>query len=253
VRRRGFTLIELLVVIAIIAILAAILFPVFARAREKARQASCCSNLKQLALGIQMYVQDYDETFPRADLDRGRWYVITTPWDARPGSPTSRGAFWASSIQAYIKNWQLYRCPSSAPETLFASPPVQNWVDLSYTMNGMLSRYRLAGVAAPSVCILVWEGIGSSAYSGYATTMAFYSGGALPYQPSNTQGGMGVGGPADFHNGGNNKAYCDGHVKWTKEPGGWEASVWSELNADGTPAGYWWDGFAPWLMRPDVE
>ncbi|MCD6351947.1 MAG: prepilin-type N-terminal cleavage/methylation domain-containing protein, partial [Armatimonadetes bacterium] len=63
--RRGFTLIELLVVIGIIAILAAILFPVFARAREKARQASCLSNLKQLALGFLMYIQDYDERLPR--------------------------------------------------------------------------------------------------------------------------------------------------------------------------------------------
>lgn len=66
-KEKGFTLIELLVVIAIIAILAAILFPVFARAREKARQTSCLSNLKQLALGVLMYTQDYDEILPTAD------------------------------------------------------------------------------------------------------------------------------------------------------------------------------------------
>ncbi|MFO8079163.1 MAG: prepilin-type N-terminal cleavage/methylation domain-containing protein [Armatimonadota bacterium] len=78
-QRAGFTLIELLVVIAIIAILAAILFPVFARAREKARQSSCLSNVKQLNLGVMMYVQDYDETFPqgyvnsRPSVERWTW------------------------------------------------------------------------------------------------------------------------------------------------------------------------------------
>jgi prepilin-type N-terminal cleavage/methylation domain-containing protein len=68
--QRGFTLIELLVVIAIIAILAAILFPVFAQAREKARQISCLSNLKQIGLGFKMYAQDYDELFPMGNLSR---------------------------------------------------------------------------------------------------------------------------------------------------------------------------------------
>lgn len=95
-RSRGFTLIELLVVIAIIAILAAILFPVFSRAREKAKQASCVSNMKQLGLAIQMYVQDYDEMFPPVA------YVLSD---------------WASSffplyLDPYVKNRQLWRCPS---------------------------------------------------------------------------------------------------------------------------------------------
>ncbi|MCD6352263.1 MAG: DUF1559 domain-containing protein, partial [Armatimonadetes bacterium] len=89
--RRGFTLIELLVVIAIIAILAAILFPVFAKAREKARQASCMSNLKQIALGLLMYVQDYD----------GRFMCIRQG----PGG-------WNKNVQPYVKNWQVFVCPS---------------------------------------------------------------------------------------------------------------------------------------------
>jgi prepilin-type N-terminal cleavage/methylation domain-containing protein/prepilin-type processing-associated H-X9-DG protein len=89
--RRGFTLIELLVVIAIIAILAAILFPVFAQAREKARGASCLSNLKQAGLALSMYTQDYDET--------------TLPQLTGAG-------YWYTTIQSYIKNWNMMMCPS---------------------------------------------------------------------------------------------------------------------------------------------
>jgi len=94
--KRGFTLIELLVVIAIIAILAAILFPVFAKAREKAKQASCQSNLKQLALGVAMYVQDYDSTYPMCGFR----------------TAGSMAGYWAFAIQPYVKNFKLYRCPS---------------------------------------------------------------------------------------------------------------------------------------------
>ncbi|NLO04873.1 MAG: DUF1559 domain-containing protein [candidate division WS1 bacterium] len=92
-RRKGFTLIELLVVIAIIAILAAILFPVFARAREKARQSSCLSNLKQLGLGWAMYVQDYDEVCPPVYFQY----------------PTT---YWYQVIEPYVKNEQIFACPS---------------------------------------------------------------------------------------------------------------------------------------------
>src|SRR5215467_10724814 len=108
-RKSAFTLIELLVVIAIIAILAAILFPVFAQAREKARAISCVSNEKQIALGILMYVQDYDETFPL--------YFYRVP--RHPGDPPftpdvqERIVGWNEAIYPYIKNLQLYRCPDS--------------------------------------------------------------------------------------------------------------------------------------------
>jgi len=99
--RRGFTLIELLVVIAIIAILAAILFPVFARAREKARQTSCLSNVKQLGLGIQMYAQDYDEMIVSGVYD----YNNSGTWNTGDYS-------WRDAILPYVKNAQIFVCPS---------------------------------------------------------------------------------------------------------------------------------------------
>src|SRR6188472_4028670 len=89
--KSGFTLIELLVVIAIIAILASILFPVFARARENARRSSCQSNLKQIGLGIMQYTQDYDEKYPEFN-------------------PSGLG--WAAATQPYLKSTQILQCPS---------------------------------------------------------------------------------------------------------------------------------------------
>jgi prepilin-type N-terminal cleavage/methylation domain-containing protein/prepilin-type processing-associated H-X9-DG protein len=116
--RRGFTLIELLVVIAIIAILAAILFPVFARAREKARQTSCLSNLKEIGLSALMYAQDYDERWVR--------YRYPNPY------------FWPDKLQAYIKNTQILRCPSRT----------QRW---AYGMNyHHLHGWMIAKVEFPS-------------------------------------------------------------------------------------------------------
>src|SRR5687768_2051326 len=93
--RRGFTLIELLVVIAIIAILAAVLFPVFAQAREKARAASCLSNTKQVGTAVQLYLQDYDETFPFSD----NFSIIV------PGSPVqNQYMYWGDAIYPYVKS-----------------------------------------------------------------------------------------------------------------------------------------------------
>jgi prepilin-type N-terminal cleavage/methylation domain-containing protein/prepilin-type processing-associated H-X9-DG protein len=106
----GFTLIELLVVIAIIAILAAILFPVFAQAREKARQTSCLSNLKQLTLGWVMYAQDYDEQFPQWKW--GENYKAT--WGSGSVSPNNATTLWCNAIFPYVKNAQVYSCPSDA-------------------------------------------------------------------------------------------------------------------------------------------
>ena len=121
--RRGFTLIELLVVIAIIAILAAILFPVFARARENARRASCQSNLKQIGLGILQYTQDYDEKLPSR-----------VNYDDRLN--------WRDVIQPYVKSTQLFACPSNTGNQLPTWPPLdpngqpKNGAGRSYSING---------------------------------------------------------------------------------------------------------------------
>ena len=98
--RKGFTLIELLVVIAIIAILAAILFPVFAQAREAARKTACINNLKQMGTGLLMYSQDYDEELPPA-------------WIGYPSVPFPGYARWMDVVQPYVKNGQIFSCPSS--------------------------------------------------------------------------------------------------------------------------------------------
>lgn len=121
-RRRAFTLIELLVVIAIIAILAAILFPVFAKAREKARQTSCASNLKQLNLAVLQYNQDYDEKMPNAsifDSTHGSWEAYS----------------WKEQIYSYVKSRQVYVCPSNSTNT--NTTYLSDWVTNTNTFDGM--------------------------------------------------------------------------------------------------------------------
>ena len=145
-RKTAFTLIELLVVIAIIAILAAILFPVFARARENARRSSCQSNLKQIGLGILQYVQDYDEKLP---------YACDDATNDRP---------WQLTIQPYVKSIQLFKCPSMAGDgwinqtnstTTPAAPgAIPGGVPISYVCNGGASGLggsfsTTAGARAP--------------------------------------------------------------------------------------------------------
>jgi len=214
--RRGFTLIELLVVIAIIAILAAILFPVFARAREKARQASCQSNLKQIGLAWLMYVQDYDET-------------LTYLW------PTPSWSSYIHRADPYIKNAQLWQCPSNEPNGAcacgyplgFADP---NYVHASYMYNMWLTiaecyadlgGKRLAAIQTPATTIWMFDGRRSILHF---TAWAWGDGsGSRACNPS----------VANIHNGMANCLYVDGHVKSRTVPGSQVADV------NPAPAGDW--------------
>lgn len=137
-KRKGFTLIELLVVIAIIAILAAILFPVFAKAREKARQSSCQSNIKQLNLAVMQYAQDYDETLPplrTLDSTNAAWI----PWSAAddPASPIIENG----CIQPYLKNDKVTKCPSVSHAALSALSGTKYSYGLNYYTNIIVGGY----------------------------------------------------------------------------------------------------------------
>ena len=161
--KRAFTLIELLVVIAIIAILAAILFPVFARARENARRSSCSSNVKQMMLGVMQYTQDYDERLPMS------WTPVNSSGDR---------VIWSQSIQPYVKSVQLFVCPSDSATDISGwptSPAPTGYVNpfhCSYIANVKLSPVgsdatgiSLAQAQAVSTTIYISDG-GTKANSG---------------------------------------------------------------------------------------
>jgi prepilin-type N-terminal cleavage/methylation domain-containing protein/prepilin-type processing-associated H-X9-DG protein len=190
--RRGFTLIELLVVIAIIAILAAILFPVFARAREKARQTSCLNNVKQIVLGELMYIQDYDEVLPLA-LNEGT--AIYTLFDL---------------LEPYLKNEQILRCASDSTGE----------VDLSGL--GVTTRYSYCPDLSVTSLTTMTHGI-VSATAGmtmYSTALAEFDTPAEKAIWADAVGALDLSGgvvyEAGRHNEGANYGFLDGHAKWDK-------------------------------------
>ncbi len=159
-RRRGFTLIELLVVIAIIAILAAILFPVFARAREQARRTACLSNLKQIGLAIMMYVQDYDERMP-----------IAGPMDHRPHYCRFHSDLSLPDvIMPYVKNFELFVCPSGpdswlpgGAEEYYYGSHYWYWCAATYGPPGRVGKcdvcgYRINAFRRPAEKTVVGDG-----------------------------------------------------------------------------------------------
>lgn len=153
-QKKGFTLIELLVVIAIIAILAAILFPVFAKAREKARQSSCASNLKQIGLAINSYKQDYDETYPLnySAYDGNGSRMFTGP------SCSYRGYWWIDELVPYVKNEQLWMCPSGRGNVGNNNGWCMVDFPRSYNYAGTASGAKDADVKLPSETYIAADG-----------------------------------------------------------------------------------------------
>jgi prepilin-type N-terminal cleavage/methylation domain-containing protein/prepilin-type processing-associated H-X9-DG protein len=206
-RQTAFTLIELLVVIAIIAILASILFPVFARARENARRSSCASNMKQLALAVMMYVQDYDDGLPAYSHN---------------GSATWNRIY--TSLVPYVKNDQIYRCPSAPTSTLAASHvygtqygfPWQNGSDTRWVVSpaNYAGTMKLDAVPdAVRTCLIgeTWNSgglvSGKERYWDLGWSQTQFRVTASTWDQLRP----------DRHLDGANYAFTDGHVKWLSQ------------------------------------
>jgi prepilin-type N-terminal cleavage/methylation domain-containing protein/prepilin-type processing-associated H-X9-DG protein len=210
VSRKGFTLIELLVVIAIIAILAAILFPVFARAREKARQTSCLNNQKQIALAWHMYVQDYDEAVP------DYYFKYTLPADSPYGYPGG----WARALDVlmpYIKNNEVRFCPSDNYRLRYRMNYGYNYNYLGQWPGASRGAAKLGDIDRPSETLCFGESAAgydviypptASLESLWSTRQSF-----------------------DRHNQGVNYSFCDGHAKWISRSemfGNWQNYFYSQ-------------------------
>lgn len=224
--RRGFTLIELLVVVAIIALLAAILFPVFGRARENARRSSCSANVKQILLGLIQYTQDFDERFPPT-----YFYNSATV-----------NANWSQFVQPYVKSSDIFRCPSdlnTGVSSTYANPAPNGLIapfHTSYAANFQIGGNAfspatdtlnygeplITGIVQPSATVYVTDGttvVGPS-FAGSPTTWATKANGSILFsKPGNAaifaadSVNPDWGGPNPRHLGMSNVGFVDGHVK----------------------------------------
>ena len=233
-RRRAFTLIEWLVVIAIIAILAAILFPVFAKAREKARTASCASNCKQMGLAFIQYCQDYDEKMPWVCGDTNTWnhecHTSNNPATNGIQAASHGGVMgnWCFLIQPYLKSRQVLVCPSQ-PRVGWNNGQGYNstWYDCSYVTNHSIisNGMAIAAIIRPASKAMIFE---HGATNQVAQNVAFM-GGSVSGADANGNGGTGgfprnwddwniTGGGNGWnlgtepHTEGRNIAFADGHV-----------------------------------------
>ena len=227
--QRGFTLIELLVVIAIIAILAAILFPVFAKAREKARQSSCLSNAKQLELALMQYAQDYDETLP------GLWQSNVSPWSTYT---------WDKVVAPYIKNTQVLMCPSRPTgygySMIYGTGAIGTGSrhTASYlTYNG--AAWGSAGlglVARPAEIVILaecWPGQGHLPSMGSWQITVDEDGDGVPESSAYGAGTVqyDYNGLEPRHNDGANIGFFDGHAKWYHKRTYQVATFWPAIGS----------------------
>lgn len=199
----GFTLIELLIVISIIALLAAILFPVFARARESARRAACQSNLKQIGMGVMQYTQDYDEMYPAQTENNGVNYYADT-------SAAGWAENWIWNTQPYIRSWQVFRCPSLADTPDAATRPAGNSAT-GYFGNGILFRQfglNQTAVSETASIIMAHEYILATNRSYLRPTSDGAAVGKFREPMNETWD--------EIHFEGANLLFADGHVKWRK-------------------------------------
>lgn len=227
-QKTGFTLIELLVVVAIIALLAAILFPAFAKARESARRTSCSSNLKQIALSIVQYNQEYDG-----------YYIRAMSYDDAPFLG------WRITIAPYLKSDQVFHCPSSANE-------VDRPIRTDYYINANLSAFTTAlnstgineaAMVSPTLTVLLGDGSYGQPYdydtpspTPFVGSYAGTTSGLATYCRNNTDDTPASNPASSRHLGGANYAFCDGHVKWLRREKIFGAiQTYPAINITGSP------------------